>query len=258
MVLERIVEAARQRVAEEKDQRPLEDLRRCVGEGGAVRDFRGALESPGVSLIAEVKRASPSKGDLLPELDVSNLVLSYFRAGAAAVSVLTEPTFFKGSFADLIRAREVVRLPLLCKDFIVDPYQMYQARMSGADCVLLIVAALSRSDLEELMGLARQLEMSALVEVHDEEEMESAVAVGADLIGINNRNLSDFSVDLGTTSRLAPLAPASIMLVSESGIKSHTDIQNLQEAGVKGVLVGEVLVTSADPEAKIRELMGFE
>lgn len=258
MILERIVEATRQRVVEEKERRPLEDLRRCVVEAGTVRDFRAALEGPEVSLIAEVKRASPSRGDLRAELDAVSLVRSYSQAGAAAISVLTEPSFFKGGFVDLVQARKAIDLPILCKDFVIDPYQIYQARSSGSDCVLLIVAALSRADLEALLGLARQLGMSALVEVHDEQEMESAVIVGANLVGINNRNLSDFSVDLGTTSRLAPLAPANVTLVSESGIKSHADIQALQEIGVKGVLVGEMLVTSPDPGAKIRELMDFE
>jgi indole-3-glycerol phosphate synthase len=214
------------------------------------------LDGSRIELIAEVKRASPSKGDLRVDLDVASLVLSYDRAGAAAVSVLTEPAFFKGSFADLARAREVVDLPLLCKDFIVDHYQVCQARLAGADCILLIVAALSLEELEELMSLAHQLGMSALVEVHDEQELDTAVSVGAGLVGINNRNLVDFSVDLGTTSKLAQRAPAGMMLVSESGIRSHADVLVLERTGVKAVLVGETLVTSPDPEAEIRELMG--
>ena len=256
VILQQIVEAARKRVAAEKAWRPLEELRRAVEGGRAARDFRAALEGPGIELIAEVKRASPSKGDLRPDLDVESLTLSYSRAGAAAISVLTEPAFFKGSLADLSRARDTVDLPLLCKDFIVDPYQVYQAYLAGADCVLLIVAALSPAALEELMGLAAELGLSALVEVHDDKEMRSALGVGADLVGINNRNLVDFTVDLGTTLALAKLAPSEVVLVSESGIRSRADVLALQRAGARAVLVGEMLITSSDPEKEIRTLMG--
>lgn len=257
MILERIIETTRQRVAEEKSRTPLNELKTLVDNSGHARDFRGALlEGSDIKLIAEIKRASPSKGPLCPDLDVTSLVQSYSQAGAAAVSILTEPVFFKGSFADLSQARKAVNIPLLCKDFIVDPHQVYQARLHGADCVLLIIAALSSPELEDLLRVAHSLGIAALVEVHNEQEMEKAIAVGARIIGINNRNLADFSTDLGTTSRLAQSAPGDVILVGESGIRSRADVLSMQEAGVNAVLVGETLVTSSDPAAKIQELLG--
>jgi indole-3-glycerol phosphate synthase len=256
VILDQIVAEVRQRLAERKQQTPLEDLERLTGKYGAIRDFEGALKGEGVEIIAEVKRASPSKGWLCPDLDVTLMVQRYVQGGAAAISVLTEPGYFKGSLDDLETARQSADLPVLRKDFIFDPYQVYEARASGADAVLLIASILSLSELAALIELARMLGMVSLVEVHNKPEVEKALDAKVDLIGINNRNLADFSVDLGTTLKLRPLIPSPITVVSESGIKSYTDIATLQAAGVDAVLVGETLVSSPDPEARLRELRG--
>jgi indole-3-glycerol phosphate synthase len=256
MIIDQIVADVRQQLARRKQQKPLGELRRSVGKYGAPRDFQGAVRGEGIKLIAEIKRASPSKGWLCPDLDVATLARSYVRGGAAAISVLTEPTFFKGSFADLAAARQATHLPLLCKDFVLDPYQVYEARACGADAVLLIVALLSLSELLALIEIAHSLGMAALVEVHSEPEVEKALEAKGNPIGINNRNLADFGVDLGTTLKLRPLIPSDVTVVSESGIKSYADIVALHAAGINAVLVGEALVSSPDPEAKIRELKG--
>jgi len=256
MIIDQIVATVRQGLAERKRQTPLTELERLVNNYGAPRDFQGAVRGEGIKLIAEIKRASPSKGWLCPDLDVATLARSYARGGAVAISVLTEPTFFKGSFADLTTARQVTYLPLLCKDFVLDPYQVYEARTCGADAILLITAILSLSELSALIKIAQGLGMSALVEVHSESEVKKALEAKGNPIGINNRNLADFSVDLGTTLRLRPLIPPDVTVVSESGIKSYADVIALKNAGVNAVLVGEALVTSPDPEAKLRELRG--
>lgn len=256
MILDQIVADVRQSLAQRKRQTPLDDLTCLVNNHGAPRDFGRVLRGEGIRIIAEVKRASPSKSWLCSDLDVTTLVQSYARGGAAAISVLTEPKYFKGSFADLTLARQAVELPLLCKDFILEPYQIYEARYRGADAVLLITSLLSLSELSTLIGVARGLGMAALVEVHNEPELSRALGAKGNLIGINNRNLADFSVDLGTTLKLRPLIPPDITVVSESGIKSYADISTLQASGIKAVLVGEILVSSPDPEAKLRELRG--
>jgi indole-3-glycerol phosphate synthase len=180
------------------------------------------------------------------------------RGGAAAISVLTEPEFFRGSLEDLRAARQATDLPLLCKDFILDPFQIYQARAYGADAVLLIAAILSLPELSLLIQVAHSLGMAALVEVHNEEEARKALAAEAALIGINNRDLRDFSVTLETTLRIRPLIPSAVPVVSESGIRSREDVLALQEVGVNAILVGESLVTAPDPVAKIKELLGGE
>lgn len=255
MFLDEIVAQTRHLVAERKGQKPLTELEREVSRCQEVRDFAAALQKPGLALIAEIKRASPSKGWLNPDLDAAALAQLYAQGGAAAISVLTEPAFFRGSLDDLAGAREAVELPVLRKDFILDPYQVYEARGCAADAVLLIAAILSPSELAALIELAHSLGMSALVEVHHHEELERALACGARIIGINNRNLADFSVDLETTPKLRPLIPPDIPVVSESGIHSQADVLLLRRAGVNAILVGEMLVTSADPAAKIRELL---
>ena len=256
MIIDQIVADVRQGLAERRKQTPLAELERLVGNSGVPRDFEGAVRGEGVKLIAEIKRASPSKGWLRPDLDVATLARSYARGGAAAISVLTEPSWFKGDLTDLATARQVTHLPLLCKDFILDPYQVYEARTFGADAVLLIVALLSLSELSALIEIAHGLGMAALVEVHSEPEVKRALDAKGNPIGINNRNLADFSVDLGTTLRLRPLIPPDVTVVSESGIKSYADISALRAAGINAVLVGETLVSSPDPEAKLRELKG--
>jgi len=223
----------------------------------APRNFGAALDGPDISLIAEVKRASPSKGPLRPDLDASSLAREYSAAGAAAISVLTEKDYFLGGFADLEAARAAAGLPVLCKDFIIEEYQVYEARAHGADAVLLIAAVLTRRRLEDLLATARSLGMAALVEVHNRSELAEALECRPAIIGINNRDLADFSVDIKTTLDLRPLVPPGILVVSESGIRTHDDVRMLQEIGVDAVLVGEALVTSPSPAAKIAELLGI-
>jgi indole-3-glycerol phosphate synthase len=256
VILDQIVTATRQSLAQRKQQTPLAELEHSVSGCETPRDFRGGLRGGKVEFITEVKRASPSRGWLCPQLDVTTLVQSYAQGGAAAISVLTEPSFFKGSFADLATARQAVDLPSLCKDFILDPYQVYEARAHGADAVLLIAAILKREELTTLIELAHWLGMASLVEVHNEQEIEKAILAKAGIIGVNNRNLADFSLDLKTTIKLRPFIPSQVTVVSESGINSFADILALQAARVDAVLVGEALVTSPDPKAKLKELMG--
>lgn len=256
MILDKIVAEVRQGLDQRKQRIPLRELESLVDKYEGPRDFEGALRGEGVEIIAEIKRASPSKGWLCEDLDVATMVQSYAQGGAAAISVLTELVYFKGSLADLTNARHSADLPVLRKDFIFDPYQVYEARVFGADAILLIASILSLSDLSALIELARILGMASLVEVHNEPEVENALNAEASLIGINNRNLADFNVDIGTTMKLRPLIPATVTVVSESGIKSYADIAALHEAGINAVLVGETLVSSPDPEAKLKELRG--
>jgi len=256
MILKQIVNSTRKSVAKYKSHTPLADLERTISHQAPPRDFAHALQGDGIHLIAEVKRASPSKGLLCPNLAVSSLARIYSQSGAAAISVLTESEYFLGSFTDLEAVRREVELPLLCKDFIIDGYQIYKARAHGADAVLLIVAILTQHELEALLETAHSLGMAALVEVHNRDELMKALRVSPGIIGINNRNLKDFSVDLETTFSLRPLIPESILVVSESGIRSRNDVLRLQQAGVNAILVGEALVTSPDPSAKMAELVG--
>jgi indole-3-glycerol phosphate synthase len=209
-----------------------------------------------MSLIAEVKRRSPSKGLLAEAVDPVAQAGLYADGGASAISVLADSTYFGGSLEDLRRVRDAVSIPVLCKDFILTPYQVYEARAAGADLMLLIVAALEDAELVELSDLAVSLGMTPLVEVHDQHDLARAVAAGASLIGINNRDLSDFSVDLLTTEYLAPLVPDDATLVSESGIATREDVERVARAGARAVLVGETLMRSTDPAATIRELLG--
>jgi indole-3-glycerol phosphate synthase len=254
--LEEMLRSARRRVAEMKARVPQKDLEVRARKAPPTRDFLSALEGPPTAVVAEIKRASPSRGDLCSGLDPALLARAYSQAGAAALSVLTEPEFFKGSFDDLARAREASALPVLAKGFFLDPYQLYEARAYGADAVLLIVRALGEGPLGELMAVARGLGMACLVEMHRKEELRTALGAGARLIGINNRDLEDFSVDINTTLRLMPLMPKGVLVVSESGIKGRCEIEILRKSGVKAFLVGEALVSAPDPEMKLRELCG--
>lgn len=256
MILDKIVDNRKKRIAERKSQTPLADIKRAAENQTAPRDFAAALKRDTISLIAEVKRASPSKGLLHPNLVASSLAQTYSQNGAAAISVLTEPDYFLGSFDDLEAARADVGVPVLCKDFIIDSYQIYEARSHGADAVLLISAILGRNELHALMEAAHSLGMAALVEVHNREELMIALDVSPRIIGINNRNLADFSVDLETTFSLRPLIPPNTVIVSESGIHTRDDVVSLQNAGVDAILVGEALVTHPQPAAKIDELLG--
>lgn len=218
--------------------------------------FAHALEGKGVSLIAEIKKASPSKGILRKDFDPGEIAVCYEKNGAAAISVLTDSTFFQGSMGDLRMVRKIVGSPLLCKEFIIDPYQIYEAVFYGADAVLLITAVLGKKQLDFYLNLAHDLGLDALVEVHSREELEIALKVGAKIIGINNRDLYSFRTDLQTTFLLAGLVPDSCLLVSESGISTEQQIKLLAGAGVDAVLVGEALMTSSCLALKVRELAG--
>jgi indole-3-glycerol phosphate synthase len=221
-------------------------------------DFAAALKGDAVRLIAEVKRASPSRGLISLNFNAVDIARIYAANGAAAISVLTEPKYFQGSLEylrDIKKALADKPLPLLRKDFIIDPYQIYEARAYGADCILLIVAILNTEQLSELLQLTHQLGMMALVEVHNETEVDVAVMSGAKIIGINNRELSTFQVDLKTTARLCPLIPPDRIVVSESGIKTHEDMRNLWDWVVNAALIGEALITAPDIAAKMRELL---
>ncbi|HEX2129869.1 MAG TPA: indole-3-glycerol phosphate synthase TrpC [Solirubrobacterales bacterium] len=256
--LEELVEAARAGVRRRREQVPLEQLQSNAGSVTGLRPFSEALVRPGLSLIAEFKRRSPSAGDIRPGATVPEICAAYERGGAAAVSVLTEETSFGGSVEDLRAARSACGLPILRKDFIVDSYQLYEAAANGADAVLLIVAALADEDLSRLYQEARSLDLDCLVEVHDEEELERALEIDADVIGINNRDLSDLSVNLETTPELITDVPAGKTVVSESGYDRYEQFAELERIGVDAVLVGESLMRAADPESAVRELTGDE
>jgi indole-3-glycerol phosphate synthase len=256
--LDDLVDATRERLEARKRERPLSQLEVEASARGEGRPFAEALAHPGTSLIAEYKRRSPSAGLIREGAGVDEIVRAYERGGAAALSVLTEWDHFGGTLDDLREARDVSELPILRKDFTVDPYQIYEAKAAGADAVLIVVGSVRTNDLGVLHGVARSLELDALVEVHDEEELEAALAIDADLIGINNRNLADFSVDLQRTFDLLADVPAGKTVVSESGIQSRSQVEELEQVGVDAVLVGEVLMRAPDPEAATRELTRTE
>jgi indole-3-glycerol phosphate synthase len=260
-VLARILESTREEVKRRKRKCSLQELEYRAfalgGEPGAGElRFSGALRGPGISVIAEFKRRSPSAGVLRETPNLNELVCAYERGGASALSVLTEGPNFDGSLEDLRAARVACGLPILRKDFIVDEYQLYEARTAGADAVLLIVAALEPEELRVLHDGARKLGLDVLVEVHDRDELRTALKMGAELIGINNRDLRDLSVDVERTARLMDEIPAGVTVVSESGIAGVEQLRKLENAGVDAVLVGELLMCSEDPEAALRTLRG--
>ena len=255
--LEELVGTAREEVERRRQVVPLDQLRDQLGTSGGARPFSEALVRPGLSLIAEFKRRSPSAGEI-GEADVAATARAYERGGAAALSVLTDSANFGGSLDDLRAARAASGLPILRKDFIVDPYQLAEAAVNGADAVLLIVAALEDKSLQLLHDEARALDLDCLVEVHDEGEVERALAVGADVIGINNRDLRDLAVDVRRTHELITEVPAGKTVVSESGYRSPEQFDELERIGVDAVLVGEALMRADDPEAAVRELTGDE
>ncbi|MDP6438583.1 MAG: indole-3-glycerol phosphate synthase TrpC [Candidatus Brocadiia bacterium] len=253
-ILRRICAVKRDEIARLRE-RGTGELEGLLRRQSPPRGFRAALTaSDRVALVAEVKKASPSKGVIREDFDPAAIARSYERGGARCLSVLTDTAFFQGRLEDLAGAREGVSLPALRKDFILDPIQVLQSRAWGADCVLLIVAALADAELRELLAAARNLGMDALVEVHDGRELERAVAAGADTIGVNNRDLRTFEVDLETTRRLAAGVPDGVVLVAESGICSRADIESLTPCGIDAVLVGEGLMRADDIEAAAREL----
>jgi indole-3-glycerol phosphate synthase len=232
--------------------RPLPAVLDMIAEGSPPRDFAGALRRETVALIAEVKQASPSKGVLIDDFDPVLIGRTYAENGAAAISVLTDERFFQGNIRYLKAVREAVSVPVLCKEFVIDPYQVYEARAFGADAVLLIVMALADAQLVELHDLIIEQGMTPLVEVHNEEELERALSVGVRVLGINNRDLRTFRTDLGTTARLAKLVPDGVLLVAESGISSAGDVYRMGQLGAHAVLVGESLVKSGDMAAAVR------
>jgi indole-3-glycerol phosphate synthase len=252
--LEELVAGAREDSRRRQQQVPLEALRASLVTRDGARPFSEALVRPGLSLIAEFKRRSPSAGEIRPGAEVAEIVGAYERGGAAAISVLTEERHFGGSVDDLRAAREASDLPILRKDFIVDRYQVFEAAASGADAVLLIVAGLDDEPLAALYAEARELDLDCLLEVHDEADLERALVIGADVIGINNRNLNDFTVDVETTVELLTDVPAGKTVVSESGYGGRDQLDELERIGVDAVLVGEALMRAADPETQVREL----
>jgi indole-3-glycerol phosphate synthase len=254
--LDRIVARARERLEETKRGTPLAAVRAAAREAGPAPPFRAALERPGTSLIAEAKRRSPSKGVLREPYDPVALATAYEAAGARAVSVLTEPEFFGGEPAHLQAVQRAVTLPVLRKDFVLEEYQLHEARAWGASAALVIVAALDDARLGELRAAAEEIGVEALVEVHTEHEAERALRAGATLLGVNNRDLATFRTDRATTARIAKAVPPGVLLVSESGILTRADVREAEAAGARAVLVGEALVTAADPGAKVAELLG--
>ncbi len=255
--LERILVSTREELVRRRRARPLTDVRAAASEratAGDRRDFRAALSKPGLSLIAEHKRRSPSAGTIREELSLPQVVSAYERAGASALSVLTEGPNFGGALEDLRAAREAASLPILRKDFVVDPYQVHEAMAAGADAILLIVAALGEPELAGLHALATDLGLDVLVEVHDEDELEVALALGAPVIGVNNRDLSTLAVDTRRTLRLRPLIPAGTTVVAESGFSRREELDQLLGVGVDAVLIGESLMRSPDIEAACRAL----
>jgi indole-3-glycerol phosphate synthase len=256
-VLERIVDVTRDEVRRRRRDVPLAALEARVHAGREGRPFSEALVRPGVSVIAEHKRRSPSAGEIRAGSTVTDVTQAYERGGATALSVLTEGPHFGGTLADLEEARAATALPILRKDFMVDPYQLYESAVAGADAILLIVAALEPAVLHELHREARALDLDVLVEVHDAEELDTALeVVDADVIGINNRDLTDFSVDVERTYELLSDVPAGKTVVSESGFHTRAQLEELERVGVDAVLIGETLMRAPDPEAALRDLAG--
>ena len=257
-MIEELVVAARDGAERRRANTPLEDLARRLSDRPEQRPFREALTRPGLSLIAEFKRRSPSAGEIRGGVTPAEIARAYEEGGAAALSVLTDEPNFGGSLEDLVEARAACALPVLQKDFVVDLYQLYEAAVAGADAALLIVAALDQETLARLHEEARGLDLDCVVEVHDEPELERALEVDAEVIGINNRNLEDFTVDVATTFELITDVPAGKTVVSESGISERGTLEELERVGVDAVLIGEALMRAEDPAAKVRELTADE
>lgn len=257
-MIEQLIEGAQRGVEERRRVLPQAELEARLAGRGEGRPFNEALTRPGLSLIAEFKRRSPSAGAISAGAVVADQVTAYERGGAAALSVLTDEPHFGGSLEDLRAARAACDLPIIRKDFIVDPYQLYEAAVNGADAVLLIVRALDDEALGSLYEQARALDLDCLVEVHDGEELERALAAGAEVIGINNRDLDEQRVDIATTFELMPDVPAGKTVVAESGISGREQLEELDRVGVDAVLIGGALMSAPDPEAKTRELAGAD
>jgi indole-3-glycerol phosphate synthase len=258
MILDEIVAAKRRELARAQAELPLSELEKRISRRKPALDFADALCGDSVRIIAEIKKASPSKGLLCPSFDPLNLAKAYAEGGAAAISVLTETSYFQGALTHLLDIKQTPaldKIPLLRKDFLFSPYQVYESRAFGADAILLIAAILTDEELAFLISMAHELGMQCLVEVHDRPELERVIRSPARIIGINNRDLRTFDVDIATTERLCPLIPEDRLIVSESGIKERKDIQRLKQYGVDAVLIGEALVTASDIGAKLKELI---
>jgi len=258
MILDRITAATRERVEKNKSQVTLKTVANQAFSMNLATGFpfETALRLPGMSFICEIKQASPSRGMIVEKFSYLDIAREYESAGADAISVLTEPDFFLGKDIYLQQIRTTVNVPLLRKDFIIDPYQIFEAKVLGADAVLLICSLLRTAELKDYLAICDQLGLSALVEAHDAGEIESALQAGAHIIGINNRNLKDFTVDLENSVRLRTLVPEKVVVVAESGIKTRQDIEKLQASGIDAVLIGESLMRSPDKHKALQKLRG--
>jgi len=255
MILDEIVQHKRLEVDEARKRVPLSEISSRGDGGGPVRPFTPTLRRPGrIRIIAELKKASPSAGLLRPDFVPENIAETYEANGAAALSVLTDQKYFQGELDYVTRARDSTSLPVLRKDFTIDPYQVHEAREAGADCILLIVRILRVEEIKDFLTLARELAMEALVETHSEVEIDTALECGATLIGINNRNLDTLKVDIETTGHLRERIPSGLTVISESGIKTADDIRRLRDWGVDGALIGESLMRSSEPGALLSDL----
>ncbi|MCP4361499.1 MAG: indole-3-glycerol phosphate synthase TrpC [Chloroflexi bacterium] len=256
-ILDEIMTYHRERLPKVMRETPLADVRAMATVAPLPADFYAALQTPGVSLIAECKKASPSKGLMVPNYDPVKLGKMYVKGGAKAISVLTDGRHFQGTLAHLRDVKEAVgsNVPVLRKDFIFHPYQIYEARTAGADAILLIVTVLSDADLKGLLNLTHKLGMNALVEVHSEEELSRALAVQPHIIGVNNRNLQTFAVDFANTARLRQMIPADVVVVGESGLKTAADVHEMKNIGVDAILVGEALVKSKDVLSTVKMMV---
>lgn len=258
MILEQIAADTKIRVEKAKRKVPFSEIRRQAVEMEAATGFpfEKALKEPGIHYICEVKKASPSKGIIAEEFPYLEIAREYEAAGASAISCLTEPKYFQGRNEYLKEITDEVKIPVLRKDFTIDEYMIYEAKVLGADVVLLICALLDTETLKRYLAICNRLGLSALVEVHDEEEMQSAILAGARIIGVNNRNLKDFTVDIRNSIRLRNLAPEDVLFIAESGIKTAEDIEELRKAKVNAVLIGETLMRSPDKRRMLEELNG--
>jgi indole-3-glycerol phosphate synthase len=256
VILDRIVAAKRQEIASLKEATPLARLKEVIRDLPPTRDFRRAISNAPCTIIAEVKRSSPSKGRIREAFDPLKIATLYQEHGAQAVSILTDEQFFEGKGAYLTAIKKAIALPLLRKDFIIDAYQIYETRILGGDALLLIAGILEQGQLQEYIQMAEQLGIAPLVEVHTKEELAKALAAGAEIIGINNRDLQTFSTDLSRTLELAPMIPKGKIVVSESGITTRKDIELLMAAGIHAFLIGEALMRAEDVGGKLGELLG--
>ena len=255
-VLDAILARTRERVAAEQERRPLGFSHPAVTQAPPVRPFGDALARPGrINVIAEHKRRSPSRGAIREDLALADVARRYEAAGAAAISVLTDEPFFGGRVDHLVQARAAVALPVLRKDFVLDPWQVWEARAAGADAVLLIVAALTEAELRSLLGIALEAGLDALVEVHDRPELDRALAAGSRIVGVNNRDLKTLAVSLQTSLTLAPVIPDDVVAVAESGIRTSADLVRLRDAGFDAFLVGEHLMSAPDPGEALERLL---